>query len=35
MKTRYRAAVSLLAVSALSGCAVYADGYGYGTGYPG
>jgi len=35
MKTLYRAAASLLAVTALSGCAVYADGYGYGNGYPG
>ncbi len=25
---------ALLATAALSGCAVYADGYGYGTGYP-
>lgn len=33
MKTLYRAATSLLAVTALSGCAVYADGYE--TGYLG
>lgn len=35
MKPLCRAAASLLAVTALSGCAVYADGYGDGTGYPG
>ncbi len=35
MKTLYRAAASLLAVTALSGCAVYADDYRYGNGYPG
>lgn len=35
MKPLCRAAASLLAVTALSGCAVYADGYGHGTDYPG
>ncbi len=33
MNPLYRAAAALLAVTALSGCAVYADGYSYRTGY--
>jgi len=35
MNPLYRATAALLAVTGLSGCAVSADGYGYGDGYPG